>query len=50
MVDLDTVTARVTLKELKGRRATFETVCTVGDAIVVDGEAVIFVPSRTPPQ
>ena len=46
----DTVTARVTLKELKGRRATFETVCTVGDMVVVDGEAVIFVPSRTPPQ
>ena len=42
----DTVTARVTLKDLEGRRATFETVCTVGDTVVVDGEAMIFVPNR----
>lgn len=44
----DTVTARVTLKDLntQRRRATFETVCSVGNTIVVDGEALISVPRR----
>lgn len=44
----DTVVARVTVKELKTekRRATFSTVCTVGEAVVLDGEAEIMVPAR----
>ena len=44
----DTVVARVTVKELKTekRRATFSTVCTVGETVVLDGEAEIMVPAR----
>lgn len=44
----DTVVARVTIKELKTekRRATFSTVCTVGETVVLDGEAEIMVPAR----
>ena len=44
----DTVVARVTVKELKTekRRAIFSTVCTVGDTVVLDGEAEIMVPAR----
>lgn len=44
----DTVVARVTVKELKPekRRALFSTVCTVGNQVVLDGEAEIMVPSR----
>lgn len=44
----DTVVARVTVKELKAekRRAVFSTVCTVGDKVVMDGEAEILVPAR----
>ena len=45
----DTVVARVTIKELKNekRRALFSTVCTVGDRVVLDGEAEILVPARS---
>lgn len=45
----DTVVARVTVKELKAekRRAVFSTVCTVGDKVVMDGEAEILVPARS---
>jgi 3-hydroxybutyryl-CoA dehydratase len=44
----DTVVARVTVKELKTekRRAIFSTVCSVGDQVVLDGEAEILVPAR----
>ncbi len=44
----DTVTARVTVKELmpEKRRARLETVCTVGDTMVIEGEALVHVPSR----
>lgn len=44
----DTVVARVTVKELKSekRRALFSTACTVGERVVLDGEAEILVPAR----
>jgi 3-hydroxybutyryl-CoA dehydratase len=44
----DTVTARATVTELDaGRnRATLRTTCTVGDTVVIDGEAVVLVPSQ----
>ena len=44
----DTVQARVTVSELvpKKRRASLKTVCTVDDKVVVDGEALMLVPSR----
>ncbi|ATE59087.1 MaoC family dehydratase [Thauera sinica] len=44
----DTVVARVRVKELKPekRRALFSTVCTVGESVVLEGEAEILVPSR----
>ena len=44
----DTVVARVTVKELKTekRRAVFSTVCSVGSAVVLDGEAELLIPAR----
>jgi 3-hydroxybutyryl-CoA dehydratase len=44
----DTVTARVTVKELQAekRRAVFDTVCTVAGKTVLDGQAEIMVPAR----
>jgi 3-hydroxybutyryl-CoA dehydratase len=44
----DTVQVRATVKEinLERRRVTIETVCVVGDTVVLDGEAQIMVPSR----
>jgi 3-hydroxybutyryl-CoA dehydratase len=44
----DTVNARVTLKRLDTQRnfAEFETICEVGDQVVVDGSALIWVPAR----
>lgn len=44
----DTVTARATVKELvEGRnRVVLETTCTVGDTVVVEGEAIVLVPGR----
>lgn len=44
----DTLTATVTVLEKfdKGRRVRFDTTCTVGDTVVVDGEAVLVVPGR----
>ena len=44
----DTVVARVTLKELNTpkRRAIFDTVCTVGGKVVLEGEAEMMVPAR----
>lgn len=45
----DTVVARVSVKELKSekRRAVFSTICTVGDTVVLDGEAELLVPARS---
>lgn len=44
----DTVLARVTVTDLmpEKRRARFATVCLVGERTVLDGEALIMVPSR----
>ncbi len=44
----DTVIARVTAKDVdaKRRRVTFDCECKVGDTTVIDGEALILVPSR----
>jgi 3-hydroxybutyryl-CoA dehydratase len=44
----DTVTARVTLAELRAekKQARFECVCEVAGKTVLDGEALILVPSR----
>jgi 3-hydroxybutyryl-CoA dehydratase len=44
----DTVTARCTVKEidLAKKRVSFETVCLVGDKAVIEGEALMMVPSR----
>lgn len=44
----DTVEASVELTELlpEKRRATFKTICRVGSTVVIDGEAVLMVPSR----
>jgi 3-hydroxybutyryl-CoA dehydratase len=44
----DTVQVRATVKEIHSerRRVTIETVCMVGDTVVLDGEALIMVPSR----
>ena len=44
----DTVRARATILEInaKKRRVTIETVATVGETVVLDGEALILVPSR----
>lgn len=42
-----TATARVTAVDGVRKRATLECVCKVGDVTVLDGEAVVMVPSRT---
>lgn len=44
----DTVRARATITEinLERKRVKLKTVCTVGDKVVVDGEADVMVPSR----
>ena len=44
----DTVTARVTIKDVNpdNKRVTFDTVCSVGDTVVIDGEAVLLVSRR----
>ncbi len=44
----DTVTARVTIREMdvERRRVTFDTVCTVRERVVVDGDALLMVASR----
>ena len=48
----DTVNARVTITaidEVRGR-VTVETTCTVGDVVVIAGEAVLLVPRRAAPK
>lgn len=44
----DTVRARVTITELipERRRVALTTVCTVGDTVVVDGDAMVMLPER----
>ena len=42
----DTVVAKVTLKEIQGRRVTFDCECTVGDTVVLDGEATLMVAKK----
>lgn len=44
----DTVTAKVTVTavDLDRGRVTVDTVCTVGDKVVIDGEAVLMVPRK----
>lgn len=44
----DTVVARVTVAELmpEKRRAVMRTVCTVGKTVVIEGDALVMVPSR----
>ncbi len=44
----DTVTARVTVKDVNAdnKRVTVETVCTVDDSVVIDGEALLLVSRR----
>ncbi len=48
----DTVLARVTVTALhpEKRRASFATECLVGERTVLDGEALIMVPSRAAPE
>ena len=41
-----TATATVTALNPEKKRATLSTVCTVGDEVVIDGEAYVQVPSR----
>jgi 3-hydroxybutyryl-CoA dehydratase len=45
----DTVKATVTITALNPdkKRATLSTVCTVGDEVVIDGEAYVQVPSQS---
>ncbi|WP_431855543.1 MaoC family dehydratase [Azospirillum sp.] len=44
----DTVTARATVTEIipEKRRVIMRTVCSVGDTVVLEGEAMLMVPSR----
>ncbi|MDF2365733.1 MaoC family dehydratase [Sneathiella sp.] len=42
----DTVVARVTLREMNGKRVTFDCVCTIGETVVLDGEATLMVSKR----
>lgn len=44
----DTVQARATITEIiaEKKRAIIETICTVGDTVVLEGEAMVVVPSR----
>jgi 3-hydroxybutyryl-CoA dehydratase len=42
----DTVTATVTIREInqEKRRLTLDTVCTVGETTVIEGEAMVMLP------
>ncbi len=42
----DTVVAKATVHEINGKRVTFDCVCTVGEQIVLDGEATLMVSKR----
>jgi 3-hydroxybutyryl-CoA dehydratase len=45
----DTVTATCTVTEVipEKRRAVLSTICKVGETVVIEGEAMIMVPSRS---
>lgn len=42
----DTVTASVTLTEIKGKRVSFDCECRVGDTVVLEGTATLMVSKR----
>lgn len=44
----DTVTARVTIKDVdpQSKRVILETICSVGETVVIDGEAILMVSRR----
>lgn len=42
----DTVVARVTLRKINGKRVTFDCSCTIGETVVLDGEATLMVSRR----
>jgi len=44
----DTVVARVTITDIvpEKKRVTLKTVCSVGETVIIDGEAVVMVPAR----
>jgi 3-hydroxybutyryl-CoA dehydratase len=48
----DTVTAVCTITDInqERRRVTLKTQCLSGETVVIDGEAVVSVPRRTPKQ
>ena len=43
----DTVVAKVTLREINGKKVTFDCVCTIGETVVLDGEATLMVSRRS---
>ncbi|OUR77686.1 hypothetical protein A9Q83_09185 [Alphaproteobacteria bacterium 46_93_T64] len=42
----DTVVAKVVLKEINGRRVSFDCTCYVGETLVMDGEATLMVAKK----
>ncbi|MCR9214400.1 MAG: MaoC family dehydratase [Proteobacteria bacterium] len=42
----DTVVAKATIKEINGKRVSFDCICTTGDTVVLDGEATLMVSKR----
>ncbi|MFT6558097.1 MaoC family dehydratase [Sneathiella sp.] len=42
----DTVVAEVTLREINGKRVSFDCKCSIGDTVVLDGEATLMVSKR----
>ncbi|TNE39855.1 MAG: MaoC family dehydratase [Alphaproteobacteria bacterium] len=42
----DTVVAKAVLREINKKRVTFDCICTVGETVVLDGEATLMVSKR----
>jgi 3-hydroxybutyryl-CoA dehydratase len=42
----DTVVAKATIREINGKRVTFDCECTIGETVVLDGEATLMVSKR----
>ncbi|WP_373084598.1 MaoC family dehydratase [Sneathiella sp.] len=42
----DTVIARATLREINGKRVGFDCVCTIGDTVILEGDATLMVSRR----
>jgi len=42
----DTVVAKVTLREINGKRVSFDCECSVGDTVVLEGDATLMVSRR----